>query len=222
MSPHVGATDESSVLLPDRHEPGSASTASSTEDLPATTGERLLAAAVELLSEKGSLEQVSLRAIAAGAGVSPTAVYRHFVDHSALLEALAARCWQRFDTAVFGAGADLAEPIDRFMAQGQSYIDFARKHPGVYRVLMERRFDDVVRKHDGEAVFAKLVAVVAEILEANHDERDPEYVAMLVHTWIHGIATLNVPDERPCQGVDELLIELGSALGLARTDSTND
>lgn len=191
--------------------------ATSNEALPAKerpTKERLLATAVDLLAEKGSFDQVSLRSIAAGAGVTPTAVYRHFTDHAALLEAVADWCWQRFDQAVFGAGGDATNPTDRFLAQGLAYIDFAREYPGIYRVLMDRRFDDVTRTNDGQAVFAKLVSVVAEILGQKGDDRDPVVVATLVHTWIHGVATLNLTELGRSPGPEELVMVLGSVLGL--------
>lgn len=175
------------------------------ENLP--TRDRLLASAVALLAERGSFDQVSLRAIASGAGVSPTAVYRHFSDHAALLDAVAAWCWEQFDAAVFGSGVvgsgDLGgepaaeatneEPIHRFRRQGLAYVAFARDNPGIYRALMDCRFDDVSRADDGLSVYAKLVTMVGEVLAANGDDRDPERVALLVHTWIHGIATIHLP-----------------------------
>ncbi len=186
--------------------------APSNEPLP--TKERLLATAVDLLAEKGSFDQVSLRSIAAGAGVTPTAVYRHFTDHAALLEAVADWCWQRFDLAVFGAGGDATNPVDRFFAQGLAYVAFAHEYPGIYRVLMDRRFDDVTRTNDGQAIFAKLVSVVSEILRGKGDDRDPVVVATLVHAWIHGVATLNLADSARLPGPEELVMVLGGVLGL--------
>lgn len=187
------------------------------ESATSSTRDRLLAAAVDLLIDKGSFEQVSLRAIAGGAGVSPTAVYRHFADHAALLEAVALWCWDRFDRAVFGPEAvdPSDEPIDRFLCSGAAYIQFAHEYPGIYRVLMDKRFDDVHRVDDGLAVYAKLVAAVAEILAAKGDDRDPAYVALLVHTWIHGIATLQLKPAADPPDVIELLSSLGSSLGLS-------
>lgn len=181
-----------------------------------TTKDRLLAAAVDLLVEKGSFDQVGLRAIAAGAGVTPTAVYRHFADHAALLEAVASWCWQQFDAAVFGdeVGGDHDDPAEQFLARGRAYVEFARAYPGIYRVLMDHRFDDVRRVDDGLTVFAKLVSAIAEILTAKGDTRDPEYVALLVHTWIHGIATLQLSPDEGQPDVAELLTALGVALGL--------
>ncbi|MEZ5225959.1 MAG: TetR/AcrR family transcriptional regulator [Acidimicrobiales bacterium] len=184
--------------------------------MPPSTRDRLLTAAVDLLIEKGSFDQVSLRAIASGAGVSPTAVYRHFADHAALLDAVAAWCWEQFDAAVFGHELDPvgADPADYFLRCGQGFIAFAREYPGIYRVLMDQRFDDVNRVDDGRVVFAKLVDAVARILAVNGDHRDPELVALLVHTWIHGIATLHLPPVAGEPSADDLLSELGCALGL--------
>src|SRR5260221_14141825 len=54
-------------------------------DLPAA----LLRAAIELLEESGETE-LSLRAVARRAGVSPAAPYRHYADREALISAVAA------------------------------------------------------------------------------------------------------------------------------------
>lgn len=199
----------------------STSTSTSTSESRTPTRERLLTAAVRLLAEKGSFDQVSLRAIASGAGVSPTAVYRHFDDHAELLEAVAAWCWEQFDAAVFGVEPGEAvldeEPLQRFRRQGLAYLAFARENPGIYRVLMDRRFDDVSRIDDGLTVYAKLAAVIGEILSANDDHRDPQRVALLVHTWIHGIATVHMPSRSSAPDGGDLLDELARALGLDRT-----
>ena len=54
----------------------------------ATTSDRLLDAAAELLRE-GGLGAVSTRAVAAAAGTQPPILYRHFGDKEGLLEAVA-------------------------------------------------------------------------------------------------------------------------------------
>ncbi|MFV2039432.1 MAG: helix-turn-helix domain-containing protein, partial [Acidimicrobiales bacterium] len=45
----------------------------------------LLDAAAELMAKHGSLDKVSVRAVAHAVGVSPTAVYRHFDNHTEML-----------------------------------------------------------------------------------------------------------------------------------------
>src|SRR5918912_2806062 len=59
-------------------------------------GERLrtalLDAAAELLAESQDVEQLSVRAVTARAGVSPTALYLHFQDKEELTRAVRERC----------------------------------------------------------------------------------------------------------------------------------
>ncbi len=186
-----------------------------------STADRLLAAGLDLLEVHGSYGRVSLRAIAARVGVSPTAVYRHFDDHADLLARLAACCWRRFDDSVFGVGLDLADPAERFLAQGLAYVDFAHSSPGIYKVLFERRFDEQrVGAAEAQASYAKLVEVVGAVLERHDDPRSPERVAALVHTWIHGIATLDRHDVVGYPTAAEMVAELGLALGLAGSGPT--
>jgi hypothetical protein len=69
----------------------------------------------------------------------------------------------------------------------------------------------------GMSAFGRLVDLVAEVLAANGDDRDPLFVAVQVHTWIHGIASLVAcaPD-MPWPPTDDLLDDLGFRLGLTR------
>ncbi|MDG2114038.1 MAG: TetR/AcrR family transcriptional regulator [Actinomycetota bacterium] len=85
----------------------------------------LLDAAAELLAEHGSIEGVSLRAIATRAGVSPTAVYRHFDDHTALIAASIRHCWSEFTSAINIDPAEEPDPFARFRLMG----DLCTNHP---------------------------------------------------------------------------------------------
>ena len=66
----------------------------------------LLDATVDLIAETGSVDGVSLRAAAKRAGVSPMAVYNHFEDKDALLEAAVEHCWDEFQAALAEAMVD--------------------------------------------------------------------------------------------------------------------
>ena len=53
------------------------------------------------------------------------------------------------------------------------------------------------------------------MLEADADDRDPFFVAVQVHTWMHGIVDLlSSHKEGPWPDLEELLDGLCSALGL--------
>ncbi len=157
------------------------------------TRSRLIAAAVDLMVEHGSVDKVSLRSVAAGAGVSPTAVYRHFAGHEELLTSTTIWCWERFDEAVNGATADVEDPVEMLRAQCLAYLEFAQHQPGIYRVI----FSNVgavgtVRDDVGLPIFAKLVGTVRAALEAKGDDRKPLVVALEVFSWVHGIADLRL------------------------------
>jgi AcrR family transcriptional regulator len=78
----------------------------------------LLDAAVELMAEAGDVDKVSLRAIAQRAGVSPTAVYRHFDDHRSLLREAVEYCWDEFAVALDAADRVTDDPSRRLRAPG--------------------------------------------------------------------------------------------------------
>lgn len=173
----------------------------------------LLDAAAELMAETG--EAVSLRAIAARAGVSPTAVYRHFDDHLDLLRAAVLYCWEEFDAALGEEMARYPEPHERLRHTGRAYVRFAMEQSGKYQVLFANKIDLGMDDQIGMSSFDNLVAMVAEILEANGDDRDPFFVAVQVHTWIHGMVDLSSRHPgMPWPSVEALLDDLTNRLGL--------
>ena len=186
---------------------------------PRGQGERLrvdlLDAAVALIAETGSIEGLSLRGAAKRAGVSPMAVYNHFADKDALVEATVEHCWDQFRAAV-GLAAVGDDPSDRLRRMGEAYVRFAIEQPGEYAVLFSPAPllpDRVVGI--GMSAFDDLVALVAEVLDAKGDDRDPTFVAVQVHTWVHGIVTLAAcAPQQVWPGTDPLLDDLLIRLGL--------
>ena len=186
---------------------------------PRGQGERLrvdlIDAAVELIAETGSVDGVSLRAAARRAGVSPMAVYNHFADKDALLVAAVEHCWDEFQAAI-AATLDEPEPSARLRAAGDAYVRFALEHPGRYAVMFSGTRNLPERAVPiGMSAFDTLVAMVADILDARHDGRDPAFVAVQVHTWIHGmVSLLGCAPDGPWPSTDTLLDDLMVRLGL--------
>jgi len=187
---------------------------------PRGQGERLrvdlIDAAVELIAETGSVDGVSLRAAAKRAGVSPMAVYNHFADKDALLVAAVEHCWDEFQAAI-AATLDEPEPSARLRAAGDAYVRFALEHPGRYAVMFSGTRNLPERAVPiGMSAFDTLVAMVADILDARHDGRDPAFVAVQVHTWIHGmVSLLGCAPDGPWPSTDALLDDLLVRLGLS-------
>lgn len=178
----------------------------------------LLDAAAELMATHGDIDAISLRAVAREAGVSATAVYRHFDNHVDLLSESVEDCWQQFGERLVAAMTSSDDPFIAFHAAGEAYIGFAMDHPGQYRVLFSNRTTVPFAKPDvGTSSFQVLIDNVTAMLAELDDDRDPWFVAAQVHTWIHGIVDLC--GSHPAMAWPEtaaLLDGLQQALGLRR------
>jgi AcrR family transcriptional regulator len=180
----------------------------------------LLDAAAELMATHESIEAISLRAVARLAGVSPTAVYRHFDDHLDLLTQAVDYCWTNFRDAMQKGKDSSADPYVAFHNTGLNYIAFAMRHRGQYRVIFANRLN-LGLKPTTSAVdaFGILVDLIARVLEANHDDRVAFDVAIQTHTWIHGIVDLvSGNPEMPWPNTDTMLDGLGESLRLIPTN----
>jgi AcrR family transcriptional regulator len=182
-----------------------------------TLRDDLLVAAVELIGTAGSVDQVSLRAVAAHVGVSPTAVYRHFDDHHALMTNTLVKCWRTFEAALRASQDPTLDNFTNFERMGAAYAAFSAAEPGMYRAMFsayDSMGDDVLGA--SLDVFTILVDIVARLLSDNDDDRDPSYVATQVHTWVHGIVDLcRDPERTPYPASSEdLIADLAVRLGL--------
>jgi AcrR family transcriptional regulator len=161
--------------------------------------EALLETALETLKAE-SLDNLSLRSLAKSLGVTPTAVYGHFADKTALLIELKTLGFQQLSAAMAGAIAQLpanACPEDRVRALGQAYIAFAAQNPSLFDVLFswtpefERITTDCMDA--GASSEGLLRNTLIELLTAQGSE-PTEYHAAVVSfsAWalVHGISTL--------------------------------
>src|SRR5262245_14863441 len=97
--------------------------------------DELLDAAYVLLVETGDPSGLSLRAVAARAGVAATSVYLHFADLQAIKVALAHRGFAAFAAARDQAQSGVDDPAARLVAGCQAYARWAVEHPPLYRLM---------------------------------------------------------------------------------------
>src|SRR5204863_94235 len=107
---------------------------------PGGEGERLrtalLDAAGELLAQARDVDELSVRAVTARAGVSPTALYLHFADKEALVVAVKKSCFEGLGAVLREADAKHeGDPGEQLRAMGRAYLRFAREQPGRYAIL---------------------------------------------------------------------------------------
>ena len=156
----------------------------------------LVLAAAQLVSERGPAA-VSLREVAARAGVSPAAPYHYFTDKAALLRAVEEDAFQLLDgelAATLNRSPD--DPIERLRAVGVSYVRFVLDRPH-YVTLMFRpsqeRGKNVVISRAARRTFERIAETVrAARVAAGHDDDDPLAVMTMMWAVPHGLALLYV------------------------------
>ena len=123
--------------------------------------EEILNAVNRLLDEWGSVERLTIRAVAAETGVAAPSIYMHFKDKTDLVWAALSDKYQQLATQMRIADekADQEGPVERLRAQVHAYCLFGLKNPGHYRLLYETRqpqadTDRVRHHHAALDVFA--------------------------------------------------------------------
>ena len=176
----------------------------------------LVDAALDAVDNDGKVP--SLRAVAALAGVSHNAPYRHFENQADLLGHVAARCFAGLAHAVERATADTESRVDRTRAGLTAYIRYGLEHPTRYQLMFggtsPLATHAAARTAGGEA-FELLVAGARRF-----EVEDPYAAAFRAFVMLHGAVDLlrngyyppGVPDDR-----DHLITQIvDSALGILR------
>ena len=180
----------------------------------------LLDAAMQLLSDAPHPDEVSIRAIARAAGVSPTAAYRHFADRDDLVCEAVGGCFAEFAEEMLRRTSTIEDPFERLREAGRAYLDFADAEHGRYRVLFSNpvpmQTELVTDDSAGTAAFSQLVDLVQSCLDAGAPTRtdDAVFLSFQVWSWLHGIVDLRIThakmDWPPAEAMfDEVQVALG-------------
>lgn len=109
------------------------------------TKDRILSAARAVLDHEG-IEGLTIRRVAQRAELSPMALYRHFADKDALLNALMEDGLAAWESIV--RGIRTRDPLEWLLALGEAHLDFALTQPHRYDAAFflpapaARRFPD--------------------------------------------------------------------------------
>jgi AcrR family transcriptional regulator len=96
----------------------------------------LLAAGRELIAQQG-YHALSLRGLAQKVGVTSGAPYHHFADRRALLLAIAIEGFEDLIAPTQAPEILGLPPLDRLIALGQAYLDFAQHQPRLMQLMYE-------------------------------------------------------------------------------------
>jgi AcrR family transcriptional regulator len=166
--------------------------------------ETLLGLTVKLVAESGS--GFTMRELARRAGVSHAAVYRHFRDREALIDAVAAQGFRDLTRAMRDAAGSQKTPMNRLKRSGSAYVSFALKRPRQFAVMFDWE------QADDKLALDTLVKFVKECQREGHLAGDAQRWALLAWAQVHGIAKLANAGRLPYSSDAEVLSFAGFAL----------
>jgi AcrR family transcriptional regulator len=191
---------------------------------PSADVARELLAAAEAVLVKDGPSGLTVRAVAAEAGIAPMGVYSRLGGKDGLVDALLIRGFDRL-TAALGA-ADAVDPAARLRGCGRRYRQFALASPHFYAIMFEGA---IPRDHESEAVtehaaaaFGALVRSV-ELAAAAGQVIAPDATEVAQQLWnaVHGAVALELrgmiltPD--PEATFEAFLVTLMRGLAAGRT-----
>jgi AcrR family transcriptional regulator len=166
---------------------------------PSADIERELLAAAETVLVRDGPGGLTVRAVAAEAGIAPMGVYSRLGGKDGLVNALLIKGFDRLRAYMDAAVTDTAQPSmhGRFVGCGMSYRQFALDNPHFYAIMFEdaiprdRENPEVAEHADG--TFGALVRVVelataAGVIVAP----DPVEAAQQIWSAVHGAVALEL------------------------------
>jgi AcrR family transcriptional regulator len=167
---------------------------------PSADVERELLAAAEAVLIREGPGGLTVRAVAAEAGIAPMGVYSRLGGKEGLVDALLIKGFDRLRAAIDSAGADPAPGADmraRFYDCSRRYREFALANPHFYAIMFEdaipHEFDNPEVGVHAEAAFYALVRNVelcaaAGVIAAP----DPVETAQQIWSTVHGAVALEL------------------------------
>ncbi len=151
----------------------------------------LVEAGRRLLEAEGGSD-LSLRAVAREAGVSPAAPYHHFRDKNELLDALAMEGWDQLGDQMRAALAEAEVGRDRLVTLGVAYVRFSRMNPAIYRVMFacSQNNETMPEKLRDEGAYRLVCDTLIESGLDPEDETGLELAAIAVWCAAHGVAEM--------------------------------
>ncbi len=140
------------------------------------------------LVESDGVEALSLREIARRAGVSATAVYRHFPDKKALLAALSAEAVRRLGEAQRTASQMAGGGSAGFGETGRAYVRFALANPGLFRLAFAHADTAHEGLHEGDNAADLLLGYARQF--SGGDPARAEALVLQAWSVAHGLAML--------------------------------
>lgn len=156
--------------------------------------EKLLISAKKMLKEHGA-DGLSIRAIAADAGVSHNAPYRHFANKSELLAALAEDGYRSLDEAIIkSVNENPDDTVRQIHESAMAYVRMGTDTPELFSLMFGSWMcaaDYPGLKSAADKSYQSLLNIVRDgIKRGDIAERDSEPMAAALWATVHGVTVI--------------------------------
>ncbi len=158
--------------------------------------EDLIQIALDFIA-KEDVDKLTLKVLADATGTSRSAIYKHFKNKDALIEAMIVRGFDKFDADTTVYLKDTSKSlIDRFYLTGKLYVEFARENPNLYRLLFGKKYAHIREetlsiKDEDCSGFAALKKMVEEAQQQGVYKKEDSYKqSIVIWATMHGVASL--------------------------------
>ncbi len=178
----------------------------------------LIEAAIELVRKNGP-DHLSLRAVSAAIGVSPSASYHYFTDKDALISAMGKVLFDQLADMQIAAmakvkGSGAVAALKQFEAMGYSYFEWATTQPNLYRLVFGG-FCEHNLSGDGDRAAQLLRSGLDELLTHGIIDRDVRANGeLIVWSAIHGASSLAIEGLIPEETFPEIIKSIKRSLGI--------
>jgi AcrR family transcriptional regulator len=157
----------------------------------------MLAASREIVLAEG-IDALTIRRVAKAIGYCGGSIYSYFDSREAIAMELVHEGFERLG-AFIALAQNVVDPVERLTAIGDAYLAFADQEPSWFRLIFmnQAKLSDelmaaALDRH-GFKIYGFLVDAVRAMLKSSNVESvDPQEIAQLCWSTIHGIASLRL------------------------------
>lgn len=179
----------------------------------------LVDAAIKLVRKYGP-DQLSLRAVSADVGVSPSASYHYFKDKDALVSAIGDVLFDQLGTMqekaiakVKGTGPEAAK--NRFEAMGFAYFKWAKSEPNLFRLIFGGFCDHNMDEHESKAWILLQKALDELVAQGAITKGARQGGEVIVWSAVHGASSLAIEGLMPDDAFPLVIQGVKRSLGMS-------
>ena len=163
--------------------------------------------------QENDVDTLTLKILSDATKTSRSAIYRHFQNKDALIAVLIQKGFEQFDAHMAPILTNKERPlVDRFYSATKAYVEWAKEHPNLYRLLFGNRYahlrHNIIDIQDDTSItgFHALREAIEEGQEAGIIQKKESYIqSIIIWSSLHGLSSLIIDNFDGVEEVSETL-----------------